>query len=82
MPLSVPQRVPRKIAHQFLQLCIEKLVRVDKSKTLDLERNISFHIQGDDFHTSIRRLSFLVVLGHNTLTKMPEYVVGIVIFKL
>jgi hypothetical protein len=49
---------------------------------LDHERNISFQIQGDDFHTSIRRLSFLVVLGRNTLTEMPEYVMGIVIFQI
>jgi hypothetical protein len=49
---------------------------------LDLERNISFQIQGDDFHTSVRRLSFLVVLGRNTLTEMPEYVVDIVIFQI
>jgi hypothetical protein len=49
---------------------------------LDLERNLSFQIQSDDFHTSIRRLSFLVVLGRNTLTEMPEYVVSIVIFQI
>jgi hypothetical protein len=82
MPLCVLQRVLRKIVHQFLQLRIEKLIRVDKSQMLDLERNISFQIQGDDFHTSIRRLSFLVVLGCNALTEMPEYVVGIVIFQI
>jgi hypothetical protein len=78
----VPQGISRKIVHQFLQLCIEKLIRADKSQILDLERNISFQIQGDDFHTSIRRLSFHVVLGRNTLIKMPEYVVGIVIFQI
>jgi hypothetical protein len=70
MPLCEPQRVPRKIAHQFLQLCIEKLIGVDKTQMLDLERNISFQIQGDDFHTSVRRLSFLVVFGRNTLPEV------------
>jgi hypothetical protein len=82
MPLCVPQRVRRKIVHQFLQLRIEKLARVDKSQMLDLERNISFQIQGNDFYTSVRRPSFLVVLGRNTLTEMPEYVVSIVIFQI
>jgi hypothetical protein len=82
MPLCVSQQVPRKIAHQFLQLCIDKLIQVDKSQMLYLERNISFQIQGDDFHTSIRRLSFLVVLGCNALTEMPEYVMNIVIFQI
>jgi hypothetical protein len=81
MPLCVPQRVPRKIVHQFLQLRIEKLIGVDKSQMLDLEQNISFQIQGDEFHTSVRRLSFLVVLGCNTLTEMPEYMMDIVIFQ-
>jgi hypothetical protein len=49
---------------------------------LDLERNISSQIQGNDFYTSVRRPSFLVVLGRNTLTEMPEYVVSIVIFQI
>jgi hypothetical protein len=82
MPLCVSQRVRRKIVHQFLQLRIEKLARVNKSQMLDLERNISFQIQGNDFYTSVRRPSFLVVLGRNTLTEMPEYVVSIVIFQI
>jgi hypothetical protein len=79
MPLYVPQRVPRKIVHQFLQLCIEKLIGVDKTQMLDLERNISFQIQGDDFHTSVRCLSFLVVLGRDTLNEMPEYMMMIIV---
>jgi hypothetical protein len=82
MPLRVPQGVFRKIVHQFLQLGIAKLIPVDKSQMLDLERNISFQIQGDDFHTSIRQLSFLVVLSRNTLIEVPEYVVDIVIFQI
>jgi hypothetical protein len=82
MPLCVPQRVPRKIVHQFLQLRIEKLARVNKSQMLDLERNLSFQIQGNDFYTSVRRSSFLIVLGRNTLTEMPEYMMGIVIFQI
>jgi hypothetical protein len=48
---------------------------------LDFERNISLQIQGDDFHTSIRRLSFFVVLGRNILTEMSENVASIVIFS-
>jgi hypothetical protein len=82
MPLCVPQRVPRKIVHQFLQLGIEKLIGVDKTQMMDLERNISFQIQSDDFYTSVRCSSFLIVLGRNTLTEMPEYMMDIVIFQI
>jgi hypothetical protein len=49
---------------------------------LDFEQNISYQTESDDFHLSIRRLSFLIVLGSNFHTKTPQYVVSIIIFQI